>query len=334
MADRIPYPASLIDFHRMFPEEGHAVAYLFKLRYPDGRPCREDCEGPFTLYRGGRVIHCRACRKNISLTAGTIMHRSKQPLLVWLYGAFLVTTLTPGISGVQFQRQMGLSRYETAFQMLHKIRAATVNPGRELLKGAVEVDESYIGGVAAGGKGGRSTETKTLVLGAVEVNARAVAAGGRRAERVRFRVIPTASGTDLLKFVKEQVAQGTTIYTDGWKGYDGLAQAGYSHVPRIEGKSSNASKILPVIHREFSNLKTWLQGTHHGRVERRHLQAYLDELAFRHNRRFWKFSAFQRVLQIGVETQAPTYRDIYDADEHGRSVNAAGLPRGRDGGPG
>ena len=318
----LPFPTSLIDFHRMFPDEASCVRYLFALRYPDGNPCPNDCDGPYALYENGRVINCRACRKNISLTAGTIMHRSKMPLLMWFYAAFLVTTLTPGISAVQFQAQMSIKGLETAFMMLHKLRAATVNADRTPLHGTVEVDETYIGGVERGGKGGRSTEGRTVVVGGVEID-RSVFT--RRAIRLRLRAIPAASKAELLSFVEDHIEGGSTVLTDGWKGYNGLTEAGYDHQPIIEGPPEEAHRILPVIHREFSNLKTWLQGTHHGRVERKHLQAYLNEFCFRHNRRFWKFNAFQRVLQIGVETQAPTYRDIYDTDEYGRSVHVAGL---------
>ena len=323
--ERLPYPNTIIEFARMFATEEACANYLLRLRWPDGQPCASKCEGGFYFRRDFRVVHCRGCRKDISLTAGTIMHRSKQPVQLWFYGAFLVTTLTPGISALQFQKQMGLTNYETAFQMLHKLRAATVNPDRDPLHGAVEVDKTYVGGSKPGAKGGRSTEHKSLVIGAVEVEASKLAPGGRRAKRVRLRVIPAASGAELTKFVRDHVVPGAVVYTDGWEGCSGLRKLGYDHKPTVEGAPERVGKTLPVIHREFANLKTWLQGTHHGRVERQHLQAYLNEFAFRHNRRFWKFSAFQRVLQIGVKTKAPTYRDIYETDEYGRCVHAAGV---------
>jgi transposase-like protein len=293
----------------MFPDEASAVAYIFKLRWSDGNPCSSGCKGSYALYSGGRVIHCKACRKSISLTASTIMHKSHTPLLTWLYGAYLITTLTPGISAVQFAAQLGLNE-EAAFQMLHKLRAAMVAPDREPLHGPVEVDETYVGG--AGGGEGRSTETKTLVVGAVEVVDKKD--GTKGAKRLRLRVLEDASGAELIPFVRDHVEPGAIVLTDGWRGYRGLTKAGYVHEPEIESE-------LPVIHREFANLKTWLQGTHHGRVERQHLQAYLNEFAFRHNRRFWKFSAFQRLMEIAVGTTAPTYDELYNADEYGRNVH-------------
>ena len=106
---------------------------------------------------------------------------------------------------------MGLTNYETAFQMLHKLRAATVNPDRDPLPGAVEVDETYVGGSKPGAKGGRSTEHKSLVIGGVEVEASELAPGGRRAKRVRLRVIPAASGAELTKFVRDHVVPGAVV---------------------------------------------------------------------------------------------------------------------------
>ncbi len=150
------------------------------------------------------------------------------------------------------------------------------------------------------------------MIGAVEIRR-----GKKRsaiAGRVRLSVIPDATAPTLVSFVQDNVAPGTTVLTDGHGGYNALQQMGYQHRPEVAAD-------LPLAHREFANLKTWLRETHHDRVERKHLQAYLNEFAFRHNRRFWPFSAFQRVLQIAMRTTAPTYRELYQADEFGTDVH-------------
>jgi transposase-like protein len=333
----------------MFPNEEACEDYLFLLRWPDGFACPKKCGAGSKDYylirrksrakhveatndqpyrRGPRVVECKVCGTHVYLTAETIMHKAHTPLLTWFHGAFLVTTLTPGISAVQFQRQLGLSRNETAFTILHKIRAAMVDPDRGLLEGEVEVDETYVGGVQHGGKGGRSLEGRALVVGAVEVRKK-VEDGARYAGRLRLRTIESASAKHLIPFVVDDVAKGTVILTDGWNGYDGLFKFGYKHRPEVEGTPQRASKILPLIHREFANLKTWLQGTHHGRVTPRHLQAYLNEFVFRHNRRFWAFSAFQTVLRLGMGTASPTYDKLYAAAGTGHDVHPAEAPRDR-----
>ena len=206
------------------------------------------------------------------------------------------------MSALQFARQMDL-HYETAFQMLHKLRAAMVKEGQERLRGTVEVDETYIGGQRTG-KGGRGAYGKVLVAGAIEVR-------GRQAGRIRLRVIRSASGDQLTGFVQATVEDGSQVMTDAWKGYGGLRSAGYQHTPQVEGEKERAMDILPHIHIAFSNLKTWLLGTHHGSVQKQHMQAYLNEFAFRFNRRQTPMAAFQTVLGLIAERKGPTYAGLY-----------------------
>ena len=295
----------------MFPDEIACARWLTALRWPEGKVCAgsECVAGNLAAYRNGRVLFCRTCRRSTSVTAGTILHGSHTDLLTWFYAAFLMTTLTPGISAVQLQHQLGIARYETAFQLLHKLRSAMVNTEREPLHGVVEVDESYIGGKQPEARKGRSTKGRALVAGAVEM--RLSTKGEPYAGRVRLAVVSAASASNLEGFVQQHVIKGATVRTDGWRSYSRLGALGFRHQPCVQGDPSRASMHLPLIHREFSNLKTWLDGTHHGRVERKHLQSYLDEFAFRHNRRFWRFAASTRVLALGITRVAPTYAKIY-----------------------
>jgi len=130
-------PKTLPDFQQHFANEGACIAYLYAKRFPDGFVCNyckqyeSDAGPPFAFAGRPTVYRCRNCKRDTSLTAGTIMHRSKQPLYTWFWATFLVTGLTPGMSAVQFKKMLGIERYETAFQMLHKLRAAMVRPERE-----------------------------------------------------------------------------------------------------------------------------------------------------------------------------------------------------------
>jgi hypothetical protein len=152
------------------------------------------------------------------------------------------------MSALQFARQMDL-QYETAFQMLHKLRAAMVKEGHECIRGTVEVDETYIGGQRTG-KGGGGAYGRVLVAGAIEVR-------GRKAGRFKLRVIRSASRDQLTGFVKATVEEGSWVMTDAWKDYAGLRSAGHQHTPQIEGEIERAMDILLHIHIAFSNLKTW-----------------------------------------------------------------------------
>ena len=165
------YPRTLLEFQHLFPDEVACARHLESIRWPEGFECPTcgHVGEPWRLQARSRVLECRQCGKQVSLTAGTIMHRSQQPLPVWYWAAYLVTTQTPGMSALQFQKQLGIKRYETAFLMFHKLRAAMVRPGRDRIgaKWPVEIDETYIGGATQGE--GQGQHHKTLVIGMVEV---------------------------------------------------------------------------------------------------------------------------------------------------------------------
>jgi transposase-like protein len=245
------------------------------------------------------------------------------PLVQWFWAAYLVTTHTPGLSALQFARQMDMN-YETAFQMLHKLRAAMVKEGQERLSGIVEVDECYVGGVRSGGKEGRGAPDKVVVAGVVVAGA--VEVRGRRAGRIRLRVVRGVSTESLTGFVKATVEEGSTILTDGWKSYNALGAMGYQHKLEVEGDRERAMEILPLVHLVFSNLKTWLLGTHHGSVKKQHMQAYLNEFTFRFNRRRTPMAAFQTVLGLIAEWQGPTYAGLYDVVRGGDSWQHPNAP--------
>ena len=147
---------------------------------------------------------------------------------------------------------------------------------------------------------------KILVVGAVEVMTYSELKTRKirqRTGRIRLSIVPNASADSVAGFVEREVDPGATVHTDGWDGYRRLTRAGYDHQRWIQGKNRDAKPVLPHIHRIFSNLKAWLQGTHHGRVEPKYLQAYLNEYTFRFNRRFWRGPAFLRALTLMVQTK-------------------------------
>ena len=307
---RPDFPRTLAEFQRRFASEEACRAYLAASRWPDGYRCPR-CNHREALQLPGRLLwRCLACGHDTSVTAGTVLHRTRTPLTQWFWAAYLVTTHTPGLSALQFQRQLGIARYETAWVMLHKLRRAMVRPDREPLRIEVEVDEAYIGGPEAGLRGGRALENKVLVVAAVEVR-------GRGSGRVRLQGVPDASARSLTGFVKANVEPGAMIRTDSWQGYAPLASMGYRHRPRTRGDDPRrAAKLLPRVHRVFGNLQTWLRGTHHG-VGHKHLQVYLDEFTFRFNRRRTPQAAFQTLLGLGTQRGPTTYKQLYEVESTG-----------------
>ena len=197
------------------------------------------------------------------------------------------------------QRVLGLSRYETVWVWLHKLRTAMVRPGRDRVSGTVVVDETYIGGPKPG-KRGRGVAGKALVLIAVEDK-------GRHFGRIRLRRVADASGASLIPAVQESVEPGSTVRTDGWSGYEGLSSKGYDHVV-VRQDAEVGDNLLPLPHRVAALLKRWLGGIHHGAVRASHLDYYLDEYTFRFNRRTSRsrgklfYRLVQQVVAVGPVT--------------------------------
>jgi transposase-like protein len=317
----LAFPQSLPEFQRLFPDDAACAAYLEKARWEGNFVCPHCQAGgePFRFDNRPGVLRCRKCCRNTGLMVGTVMERSHTPLSVWFWAAYLVASQTPGISAVQFQRQLRLSRYETAFQILHKLRAGMVRPDQDRIGGHpgthIEVDEAWIGGRTRGE--GRGVHHKTLVAVAVEVRYRQPGTAqdkrkdGRYAGRVRLAIAADRSAESLCGFVESAVTPGSLIVTDDWSGYNSLRTRGYDHHAIAEcGDPEVSEDFLPISHLVICNLKTWLNGTHHG-VSAKHLQAYLNEFTFRFNRRLYPFNAFRSLLGIAGVTTAPTYTELY-----------------------
>jgi len=302
----------LAQFQRRFASEEACRGYLASSRWPDGYRC-PTCRHREALELPGRHLwRCRACGRDTSVTAGTVLHRTRIPLTHWFWAAYLVTSHTPGLSALQLQRHLGIARYETAWAMLHKLRRAMVRPDREPLHTEVEVDAASLGGPEAGlpGVTGRALENTALVVAAVEVR-------GKASGRIRLQVIPDASARSLTPFLRRHVEPGAVVRTDAWLGYAPLARMGYRHRVRARGEDPRrAGRLLPRVHRAFGNLQTWLRGTHHG-VGHKHLQAYLDEFTFRFNRRRPPPAAFQTLLGLGAQRGPTTYHQLYLVESTG-----------------
>ena len=273
-------PLSRAQFEALFPDDAACAAHLAARRWPDGFvcPCCGGAKG--WALKGKRFTwECAACGRQTSVTAGTIMHRSHLPLRLWFMAAHIVTSHSNGISALQLQAQLGLGSYKTAWLLLTKLRRAMVDPDRSLLEGVVEIDETDIplrqkDDPPAGGQG-RSPVGKMLLAGAVELSPEG------RPRRIRLAPIADFSAASLRPFVGAVAAPGATVITDGWSGYLGLPD--HAHAPKVVGKMA-AHVVLRWTHRVFSNLKRWGLGVFHG-LRRPHLQRYLDEFAWRWNRR-------------------------------------------------
>ena len=294
------YPGSYAEMRAWFADDRACLDYLDWLRWGAGFSCPHCGAARSWVLPDGRRS-CGGCGRRVSATAGTVFHRTRTPLTVWFAAAWHFTAQKNGVSALHLKRALGLGSYSTAWAMLHRLRSATVRPGRERLSGTVEVDETIVGG-AKSGPPGRGAPGKTLVAIAVERHPNAKP-GRASLGRVRLAIIPNATTTSLRAFLLANVEPGATLLTDGWSSYVG-ASTGYTHKPvSLNAPGAPLAHVaLPGVHRVASLLKRWLLGTHQGAVEADHLAAYLDEFAFRFNRRASQARGmlFFRVLEMAV----------------------------------
>jgi hypothetical protein len=231
-------------------------------------------------------------------------------LRTWFAAIWYVTNQKHGVSALGLQRVLGLGSYETAWTMLHRLRRAMVRPGRDLLQGTVEVDETYVAlgdrNAPVSATGRQSKTTKTLVAVAVEKHERGIG-------RIRLQRIDRGNQRTIEAFLKDSVASGSLVHSDGSGAYVKIARAGFAHKATVHlGSSVPAHESMPAVHRVASLLQRWVMGTHHGAVQPSQLDYYLDEFVFRFNRRTSRSRGllFYRLLQQAVLTGPVTYGDI------------------------
>lgn len=307
------YPSSLVEFLDWFQSDEDCARYLAKLRWDEGFCCVRCGRSDSWITSRGLYV-CASCNKQTSVLAGTIFEKTRLPLLLWFRAIWFVTSSKSGVSAKELQRELGCS-YQAAWLMLHKMRIAMKRPGRDdsKLKGDIEVDESWLGGPAPGGKRGRGAEGKVIIAIAVE----RLGFGGKsqrwKLGRARIEVIPDTTGDTLKDFVARNCEPGSIIYTDGLNAYRGLDRLGYQHeATAISQGNAPAHVVLPAVHRVASLVKRWLLGTHHGGWGAQHAPAYLDEFVFRFNRRGSKARGllFYRLLQNAVSMRKTTYTNL------------------------
>jgi len=275
------------------------------LRWPDGFVCLHCAHAGGWRLGDGR-FECAACAARTSPTAGTIFDRTRTPLTVWFTACWLFASQKDGISALSLKRQVEIGSYQTAWAMLHRLRSVLVRPGRERLRGEVEVDESYFGGEEPGLAAGRARGKKVLVAIAVE-----------RTEpkgfgRCRMAPLPDASAEHLRAFLLDSVEPGASVVTDGWQPYRPATDRLYAHQRLVGASRAEASQLLPGVHKVASLAKRWLLGTHQGSVDEAHLPGYLAEFVFRFNRRRSRSRGlvFYRVLELAAAHDPVRYRDL------------------------
>lgn len=292
-----------MEFDERFGTEEACRNYLFAQRWPNGFCC-PICGHNHGWVNKQNLIECSSCHHRTSLIAGTIMQSTRKPLRMWFRAMWLVCTQKTGVSAAGLKRILGLKSMQTSWAWLHKLRKAMVRASREKLSSRVQIDDAFIGGEEPK-VSGRQSFKKARIVVAVEIKE-----GGRGLGRIRIQHIPDFSALSLVPFVTQYVEEGSVVETDGWKGYNPIEVMKFQRI--ILRANSSPENPLPHVNRVITLLKRWLLGTYQGRVSPKHLQRYLDEFVFRHNRRKAKHVGllFQRMVKQGSETKPFYYRNI------------------------
>lgn len=283
----VPTPADLTldQIGQRFNTDALAREYLEAIRWPNGPICPHCKNGnakriwKLEANKEKKIregLHqCAECKKQFSVTVGTIFEDSHIPLRKWLVAWYMLCSSKKGISALQIQRNLGLGSYRTAWTMMHKIRHSLADPAfSDKLTGTVEVDETYVGGKRKGlGRAYRGNKTPVVAL--VE-----------RKGRVRSMVMPKVTGRNLKIALHQHVDTSANIMTDGHRGYHKAAAGFASHEPvrHDRGEYVRGNIHTNTIEGVFSILKRGVTGTFH-HVSVKHLPRYLAEFDFRYNHR-------------------------------------------------
>ena len=307
---------SLLEFQKDFSTEEACAQHLREMRWTDSFKCLRCGHVEAWFIRTRNILDCKSCRAKISLTAGTIFHKTRTPLVKWYWLIYHMAMDKVGVSISEMQRVLEIRDYKTAWLMSHKVRKAMADRDAGYsLAGLVEMDDSFFG--PKGHRKGRGSERKSTVLCAVSLYR------DRRGEEkpgfAHMQVVDNASATTIESFL-ERLGYGPAteesqnlleaIRTDGWRSY-GRAIKGtdLSHYKVVLRDPKSAGKLLPWVHRVISNAKAVIRGAHRG-VSEKHLQSYLSEICYRFNRRFWERELFDRLIKACVSAETITYSGL------------------------
>ena len=277
---------SAIDVGRLTEDEARGI--LEHIRWPKGIKCPHCAsinivriEGKAKKVRDG-LLRCKDCRKQFTVTVGTLMQGSHITLRQWVQAFHSMCAHKKGVSSLQLKRDLGLGSYRSAWHLTHRIRLAmNEDPLARLLKGVVEVDETYIGGKPRkGGNGepskrGRGTK-KAPVMAMVERNGNVIS-----------KPIKNVTGKTLKSAIREAVSEEAKIMTDEFRSYIGIEKdfkGGHGVVNHGLGEYAKGDINTNTAESFFALLKRGVNGTFH-HISKKHLSRYCNEFSFRWDNR-------------------------------------------------
>lgn len=295
----------LITFQRRFGTEKACQKRLFLMKWPDGYRCPR-C-GCITSYHveTRRLYQCTACRHQTSLTAGTVMHKTRTPLVKWFWAIYLLSTDKRGHSSLALSRKLDIG-IKCAWTMQHKIRNAMgARDAQYQLAGLIQIDDAFFSGGSkkGGAKRGRGTsKVPVLVMAATHNDAITFA---------KMEILDRVDGEHVQHILECHVKPEQKIRSDGLSVFSAVRELGHAHSPEVVYPKEGSPKYdaLKWVNILVSNAKAFILGTYHG-VRRKHLQRYLNEFCYRFNRRFWEGQGFDRLLLACANAKTTTYAEL------------------------
>ena len=293
-------------FRERFGTEEACREALFGMRWREGLTCPACGHRGFCPLRTRKVFQCNRCKKQVSLTAGTVFQDTKLPLATWFSAIYHLAQSKNGISSIELGRRLGV-RQPTAWLVKHKLMRAMAarEAAKPKLSGRVEVDDAYLGGERQGGKRGRGAAGKTPIVAAVETTPE------RKPRRLRLSVVKGFRKREVEKLAKRDFAPGSNVVSDGLSCWPAVEKAGCSHRPMVTGSGKRAAGWTPFqwVNTTLGNIKTAIAGTYH-HVSPKHAQSYLTSFAYRFNRRYRLDSIVERLAWAAVHTVPHPYRVV------------------------
>ena len=299
-------------FDALYGSEPLCHAALVGWRWPEGFECPE-CEGHAhcIVKRGRRILYqCNACRKQTSVTAGTIFASSKLPLRLWFKAISLLTQSKKGVSSLELGRRLGVTQ-TTAWTLKHKLAQVTIERNAtKLLKGDVQMDDAYLGGCRSG-TSGRGAAGKTPFVAAVSITS------DGKPDRILLRRVERFSKTVIAALAGAALEPGAHVISDGFRSFPGVTEAGCAHTPVKTGSGAKAAKNprFKWVNTMLGNIKAAMVGTYRA-VRAKHVPRYLAEFEYRFNRRYRLETMIARLAYISLRTAPMPYKllkmnDVY-----------------------
>ena len=301
-----PYgPTGLLSFQRRFPDEQSCWSYLINNRWPKGIECRKCHSKKLYLISKRKLYECADCGAQTSPTAGTILHRSHLPLRKWFWAIFLMSTSKKGVPAAYLQQHLEIGSYRAAWLMCHKIRLAMSQREQTYgqFDGTVQVDQIFIGGKQSAIDRSVNGSNKSAFLIAVKEGP------GSKPALLSFEPLGEKPDQDVVPAINKRIAKGSLIKGDAANIYAQLPGLGYQIRVIPQRKKKFAEVHLKWVNTLTSNLKRYLLSTHHG-ISPKYRHTYLNEFAYRFNRRQWPAEAFDRLLFACANAQPKTLPEL------------------------